>query len=63
MAPRKKSKAAKPAETMRQKQMRLRRETSAKKLEKGPATVLVKLLELAVPVLPPNLSLKVVALW
>ena len=39
MAPRKKSKAAKPAETMRQKQMRLRRETSAKKLEKGPATV------------------------
>ena len=37
MVPRKKSKAAKPAETMRQKQMRLRRETSAKKLEKGQA--------------------------
>ena len=39
MAPQKKSRAKKPAETMRQKQMRLRRETSAKKLEKGPATV------------------------
>ena len=37
--PQKKSRAKKPAETMRQKQMRLRRETSAKKLEKGPATV------------------------
>lgn len=37
--PQKRSKAKKPAETMRQKQMRLRRETSAKKLEKGPATV------------------------
>ena len=39
MASQKRSKAKKPAETMRQKQMRLRRETSAKKLEKGPATV------------------------
>ena len=39
MAPRKKSKATKPKETMRQRQMRLRRETGAKKLEKGPATV------------------------
>jgi len=38
MAP-KKSKAKKPAETMRQRQMRLRREARAKKLEKGPATV------------------------
>lgn len=37
--PQKKSRAKKPAETMRQKQMRLRRETGAKKLEKGPATV------------------------
>lgn len=39
MAARKKSKAKKPTETMRQRQMRLRRETGAKKLEKGPATV------------------------
>lgn len=39
MAPRKKSKATKPKETMRQRQMRLRREARAKKLEKGPARV------------------------
>ena len=37
--PAKKSKAKKPKETMRQRQMRLRREARAKKLEKGPATV------------------------
>jgi len=35
----KKSKAKKPTETMRQRQMRLRREARAKKLEKGPASV------------------------
>ena len=41
MAPRKKSKAAKPAETMRQKQMRLRREAAAAKAKPKSGSTMV----------------------